>query len=171
MQWLLLSLLSASTFPIFYQDYRTRTVTWFFFPLVLSVGIIYSLYYTDSVKTLIINTSINFCFLLLQFLFLIIFFRSRKIINQKIGMGDILFPVCSCTFFSPVNFIFFYILSLSFALCIHFLFLRFKKHNYQNNIPLAGLQAIFLFAFISINIFIGSSTVDDGWLSTIMNND
>lgn len=164
MLWVIIVLLGISAVLIFYQDYRSRSVVWVLFPLLMATGILYSLYYTDSLNTFLINSSINLGFLLIQFLLLKLVFRFRKIVDKKIGTGDILFAVCSCTFFSPVNFLVFYILSLAFSLCMHFSFALIKT-NYQKTIPLAGLQAVFLFFFVFTTAIMGSSTVDDTWFT------
>ena len=164
MQWLLLSLLSLLTVFIFYQDYKTRSVIWLAFPCIFAIGIWYSLYNITSIDLLILNSSINLGFLVVQFLLLKVVFRFKKIIDSKIGTGDILFAICSCTFFAPVSFLVFYVLSLVFSLCLHFILQQINKNNYPASIPLAGLQAVFLCAFISSIAFIGSNTADDSWL-------
>src|SRR5258705_5414270 len=105
MQWLILLLLSITTLSIFYQDYKSRSVIWILFPCIIILGVFYNLYYSHSVKGLSLNSIINTSFLVLQFLLLKIIFRSQKIINHKIGMGDVFFILCCCPFFSPIYFL------------------------------------------------------------------
>jgi len=169
MQWLILLLLTIITLSIFYQDYKTRSVIWILFPCIILLGVFYCLYYSHSVRVLVLNSVFNICFLLLQFLLLKIIFRFKKIIDHKIGTGDIFFILCCCPFFSPIYFLSFYILSLIFCLSSHFLFRRFSKGYNIKTIPLAGLQSIFLFVFIGIHTLINTSTINDDLIISLIN--
>lgn len=169
MQWLIVLLLSIITLSIFYQDFKNRSVIWILFPCIVIVGIFYCLYYSHSLRILTLNSIFNFSFLLLQFVLLKIVFRFKKIINYKIGTGDVFFIVCCCTFFSPIYFLVFYILSLIFSLSSHFVLRLFSKDYNDKTIPLAGLQSIFLFVFISIHTMINTSTVNDDVIIYLIN--
>ena len=143
---------------IFYQDYKTRSVVWPLFPCVLILGAFYSFYYTESLQKFVLNTGLNIGFFLLQIVLLKIVFGFKRIINHKLGIGDILFILCCCFFFSPLNFLVFYILSLLFSLCVYFLWLNKSQ---KDSIPLAGIQAVFLFFFITAFVIAGSNTTED----------
>jgi hypothetical protein len=162
MQWLLLVLIGIFSFFIFYQDYKTRSIAWPLFFCILLLGILHSIYYGGSTQKLIINSILNICFFLLQILLLKILFGFKKIINRKIGTGDILFVLCCSPFFSPANFLVFYTLSLLFSLCFYFLLLN--KSGTESSIPLAGSQAIFLFFFIAVYVVSGHNTTEDIFL-------
>lgn len=148
MSWLVLSLIYITAGVIIYQDISSRAVTWIMFPILALLGITYTLIVEIPVSQLITNSSLNIGFLLLQIGLLYIYFRIRKsntsLINEKMGWGDIFFLLACCFFFSPLFYILFYISSLFFSLIA---FIVFRKK--LQSIPLAGLQAIFLLAFIT----------------------
>ena len=170
MQWLILLLLCVTGSLILYQDIRSRTVTWFLFPIVALTGVLYSIMHTDSVNAILFNTLINIGFLLFQFLLLKLifsnqFFNSKKIIGEKIGWGDILLLASCCFFFSPFNFIIFYCLSLFFVLLSHYLLKSFnKKEKYNGSVPMAGLQATFLFFYVGLNQILNHNITTDDWV-------
>ena len=168
MQWVIILMLGALTSSVFYQDYKTRSVIWILFPCILFMGIWYTLYYTDSLKLLFVNTGINIGFIILQFCFLKLLFGFKKIVNKKIGSGDIFFVVCCCTFFSPANFLLFYVLSLLFSLCVHFSLGLLTKNYLAQTVPLAGLQCVFLFLFISTSILSDNNMANDEWLTSVL---
>src|ERR1035438_1869331 len=155
---------------IFYEDFSSRAVNWILFPLLAVSGIFMSLYNLNSFAQVLKNALYNFGFLIIQFLLLKIYFQFRKqqgfkIINKKIGLGDILFLSASCFYFSLLNFLLFYILSLIFALIFYLFF--FKKKSFaqpEETVPLAGLQSIFLIIFICTNKACSINITMDDWL-------
>ena len=170
MQWLIFPLVGITGGFIFYQDFKSRSVTWILFPIIAAAGVLYSIYYSGSLSILIKNFAINIGFLLLQYLILKIIFQimKRKMKSQPestIGIGDILFLLVCALFFSLVNFILFYCISLLFALALHFLFkITFNKRFYQKTIPLAGFQALFLFIYIWLNEIMNNNLTSDDWI-------
>ena len=170
MQWLIFPLVGITGGLIFYQDFKTRSVAWILFPIIAIAGILYSIYYSGSLSILIKNFAINAGFLLLQYFILKIVFQilKRKERNQLesiIGIGDILFLMVCALFFSLVNFILFYCMSLLFALIFHFLFkISFNKKSYRKTIPLAGFQALFLFIYIFLNELMNNNLTTDDWI-------
>ena len=168
MQWLILPLVGITGGLIFYQDLKTRSVTWLLFPIIAVCGLFYAFYYSGSLQIVAKNFAMNIGFLLLQFLLLkIILTVKRKQDTQpekKIGWGDILFLLACALFFSPANFIVFYFLSLVFSLLFHFLFKLISKKNYCKTIPLAGFQALFLFMYIFLNEIVNNNLVTDDWI-------
>jgi hypothetical protein len=178
MQWLSLTILAFTGGCIFYQDIKTRTVTWFLFPLIAVTGILYSVYYSGSLNILFKNSLINTIFLLAQFLLLksIYFLKNgsnEQLIDKSIGSGDILFLIACSFFFSPVNFMIFYCLSLVFTLLNHMVFksVRIKREKLYETVPLAGFQAIFLFIYILINVILHNNlTTDDRLIAGLTNS-
>lgn len=91
------------------------------------------------------NMGMNLCFLLLQLLLVTAWFSAKNrqwvwITDQLIGWGDILFLVSITAYFSLINYVLFYLLSLLIILTGYLVSeLFFKKAD--KRIPLAGLQA------------------------------
>lgn len=168
MQWLILPLVGVTGGLIFYQDLKTRSVTWLLFPIIAICGLLYSVYYAGSLQIVLKNFAVNIGFLLLQFLLLKIILtvkgKREAQLEKKIGWGDILFLLACAFFFSPANFIIFYFLSLVFSLLFHFLFKLINKKKYHKTIPLAGFQALFLFMYIFLNEIVNNNLVSDDWI-------
>jgi hypothetical protein len=155
---------------ITWQDLRSRSVSWLLFPLLAVSGILLAYRETGSWKLLFSYFSMNLGFLILQGLLLKMYFYFRNgkasaLINDKIGWGDVLFLLAACCFFSPLNFIFFYVLSLLFSVAVflagsHWI----RRGSSAVTVPLAGLQAGCLLLFLAANIIIHHPLTDDDWM-------
>ena len=158
---LFLFLLTAVTLSfIAWQDFRSRAVTWMLFPLLAGCGLGLTYRELDSLSVQAGYGAINSAFLLLQFALLRVWFFVRKkgkvpFIDHVIGKGDLFFLLAAGLFFSPVNFICFYLLSLLLAL------LWFRAAT----IPLAGLQAGFLLLCLSAHLLLKWPLTDDTWIT------
>ena len=175
MQWLSLTILAFTGGCIFFQDIKTRTVTWFLFPLIAITGILYSVYYSEPLNILFKNSLINTIFLLIQFLLLkaVYFLKNgsnKQLIDKSIGSGDIHFLIACSFFFSPVNFILFYCMSLVFTLLNHLIFksVRIKKEKLYETVPMAGFQAVFLFVYVLINVIGNNNLTADEWIMSYL---
>jgi hypothetical protein len=151
---------------IAYQDLASRSIQWIYFPLLTSAGILLGFSGLHSSQLFLQYTACNLGFLLLQFLLLKAWFvlrygRARSALGKKIGAGDILFLVAACTFFSPLNFILFYISSLLFSVGIYKTVL---KRNAPHNVPLAGLQALWLMLSLCAGAWLRYPLLHDDWL-------
>lgn len=141
---------------IIYEDFKFRAVTWYLFPLLALIILIEDIVVYTSVMSLHIF-AINFLFILVQ-LIAVTFYLSIK--NKKwvwiwehyLGLGDILFLLILCLFFSPLNLIVFYLGSLLLTV-IAVLLLR-KIYPSFAIIPLAGLQSGFLAVLIILNLLV-----------------
>lgn len=181
MRTISLALAVISLLMITYQDFRTRSVHWIYFPLLAlaGMGMIVS---AQTFGRAAYDTGFNLVFVGLQLAMLKIYFfararlryaavaiagerpasqRDTTLINKKIGLGDILFLAGACFFFSPANFIAFYMLSLLFAIGAWSLT---GSRTRQTTIPLAGLQAIFLLLTLCAAAVWHYSLLDDGRL-------
>jgi hypothetical protein len=128
---------------------RYRAIYWILFPVLL-VLFLFKGFVFDSY---IFNTSVNLIFLFAQFVILTAYFsfKNRRwvdITRKYIGLGDMLFLMTLGFYLSPLNFLAFYIISLTVVLVITILLLR-KGSQFSMQIPLAGLQAFF-FALLLI---------------------
>jgi hypothetical protein len=158
------------SFFICYQDFSYRAVSWILLLLLLVTGIFFSLSQSDGILLILKNVFINLSFLLFQFLLLKVFFvfrnpKDHTIVNRKLGIGDILFLVSTCCFFSPVNFIIYYISSLIFSIIFYLLLLQKNKPGNQPlTIPLAGLQAAFLILALAFCKLYFINPESDSWI-------
>jgi hypothetical protein len=141
--------LSAIFFLVvtFMQDIKHRQISWWLIP-VLAFIILLKALTIIAFKELLYFFIVNFAFFLTQLLLLTVYFslknkRYVNIINSYLGIGDILFIIVICMFFSPVNFIFFYIGSLMITL-IGILIYKIIKKRKEEEIPLAGAMAFML---------------------------
>jgi hypothetical protein len=168
MQTLATTIAILSLLPICYQDFSSRSVHWIYFPLLTMAGVFYTLSSIHSVSQLLYNTACNTAFLLLQFSILQLYFiisrgAATRIIDHKIGWGDLLFLLAAGFFFSPGSFILFYLVSLAFSLIIGLIMTRLKSAKHHS-VPLAGLQALALSTLLLFTAFSQHSILTGDWL-------
>lgn len=159
---------------IIYQDLKSRTVIWIVFPVLWILGVIQNLTSLTPgiivIKYLVTNTA----FLIIQYILLMAFYYLKEkkvsIIDNKIGLGDILFLISCSAFFSPINFIVFYASSLLFTLIVYLaLKIHFFKVNQSDTIPLAGLQSMFFILIVFAKILsLYNYTNDSFFLNSIL---
>lgn len=140
---------------IVYQDFKFRAVTWVLFPLLATVIVLDNIF-VHALPMVVDFYLINFCFISVQLCLIILYFsfknkRIVKLWDQHLGAGDILFFMILCLFFSPINFLLFYIGSLLLTVVV-VLVLR-RSYSSINVIPLAGIQSAFLAVLIIVNLF------------------
>lgn len=170
MHWFLFLLLLVTSVVIFYQDLSSRSVWWYLFPFTAILGIINTYMLTGSWKQTLIYSLINTGITGLQFALLKLYFSLKKngnsrLINEKIGLGDLLFLLAACCFFSPFNFLLFYCGSLLFTLIFHWLIGKMVNNvKFSLTVPLAGWMAVFLILYI-ITFHISKNVLtEDDWL-------
>jgi hypothetical protein len=129
------------------QDFRFRAISWIWIPLLFISVLAKALFVSDS---LVVLDSImqNILFIVLQMGVLILYFSIRKkkfesVINSYIGWGDILFFVAIAPALCFGNFLLFIVFSILFIL-ISYSILSIFKINTDKQIPLAGIQSVFL---------------------------
>lgn len=140
LQIVILGLLLA----IFVQDLKSRSVYWFWFPLLVVALIILGLQHS-SFKILFTTSLVNSGFVIFQLALLSLYFsfKERRFVNiteSLLGWGDILFLLTICWYFATLNFFLFYIASLVIVILI-WSALPLLKNKYRH-IPLAGLQSV-----------------------------
>ncbi len=137
-------------FSIVYQDFKERKVSaYLFFILIILGGYMHftKQYITSYLFNLIVNTSL----ILLLTIVLAIYssFVLKVKLQEAIGLGDILFFFILAVSFPTATFL----VILSSSLIFSFLLFTFLKSSLKNKtVPLAGLQALFLGAFIGSNL-------------------
>lgn len=153
---------------IFLQDMLSRSVYWFLFPALAGLLIGVRLQH-EPVVELGRSTLLNLGLLLLQLLAITVYFslKNRKWINitrHLLGLGDLLFLCCITFYLSVLNYLFFYITSLLFALLAWQLW-RWLSSKKGLHIPLAGLQAFTLSLFLISDWCYGFfDLTNDTWL-------
>ncbi len=131
---------------IIYQDFRYRGITWYLIPLIFIALIIKGLQVVDwkeQMNYFFLNTGI----VLIQIAGVSLYFsiknkRFINIINQHLGIGDVLILLVLCLCFSPPNFVLF----LSVTLLVTLLFSIAGIYIFGNkhiHVPLAGYLAVY----------------------------
>ncbi len=141
---------------IAYEDFNHRAISWWWLPLLAIALIIPALYYIEG-KILFTYFSLNVSFIAIQFIVLTLYFSLKKgkvtnILNQYIGLGDILFFIIIGFFFSPIFYITFFIVGLFITLAGFLVWkITTKRHA---SIPLAGALAFCLCIAILYNTIV-----------------
>jgi hypothetical protein len=148
---------------IAWEDFAERQIHWSYFPILAGAGGVHAYEELHSMGKLAMYAGCNLAFLMIQFLLLKGYFFIRQtamvpIIDRKIGWGDILFLLAAAFFFSPLNFIWFYLSCLLFSLMVSLLWSTYRKSAFRS-IPLAGMQSIFLLLFIGVANYLHHSLV------------
>lgn len=152
---ILIGLLSIVT----YQDFKSRAISWFLIPLLLITFIVYGITVID-ITEYITFFSLN-VFMLLNILIgttIVISIKEKKltnIIDNYLGLGDILFFFILTTLFSPINYFIFLIGSIllfSIIFSINLLISKKKKALF----PLAGAMSVLLIITITAQQFTSS---------------
>ena len=137
-----------------YQDFKWRAIHWFLFPLLLLLVLLGQFLIADLSET-IQSAGFNLIFIASQLILLTTYFsiKNSRLVNITkglLGWGDVLFFINLCFFFSPVNFLIFYLGSLTFSIV---LFLIYFKNSINTKIPFAGLQAICLILVYGYSLY------------------
>ncbi|WP_369014662.1 hypothetical protein [Flavobacterium anhuiense] len=136
-----LKLILISLFAIvLYQDFKSRMVYWFLYPII---GILAFTIQSNAVPLSV--AFVNFAFNLLFVLFLLavtsIYIKFKNLdFKNTIGIGDVLFFLFIAASFSIVSFWILFVFSLIFSLLLH-LILSNKKD--PSTVPLAGYMSLF----------------------------
>ena len=155
---------------IFIQDIKSRSVYWFLFPVLIILFILLNIQqqqhlFSESGQPVLINMG----FLSLQFILVSLYFsiKNRKwviITSNLLGWGDILFLLSIAFYLSVLNFLFFYVISLSLVLMSWLLWQLVSKEK-SKQIPLAGLQALIFTVFLASDWWLRSvDLTNDTWL-------
>ncbi len=168
-------IISVATLGILsWQDFRSRRIAWWLLP-ILAITFFLASSQMNSVSEIGMGFSLNITFLLIQFLFVWIWFSLKqrkfsKLIDSQIGLGDLLFMICIAFAFSPANFMIFYTIGMIVTLLVTII-VRLFRSNEKSEIPLAGALAIPLIILCSARIVIPTMNFyNDEWLIHIFEN-
>lgn len=151
-QLLLIFLLGLLAF----QDFRSREVSVFLFPVIT---ILFLWVHVKASHGVDIKSSVLLCclFVLVQLGLLGAYFLLRqgslRFLSASLGLGDVFFLGCLCFLFSPVNYIAFHLISLLSGLAFAFCTKIFSKSS-NISIPLAGLQACLVIAIMLYSLLV-----------------
>lgn len=148
------SLLFVILILMAWQDFKFRAVYWWLFPLLLMALAMIKIK-ENNWSSLSNDLLYNGLFLGGQILFLTLYFsikerRRVNIFKAYFGLGDLFFLCCITVYFSFLNYILFYIISLL-AIILLTLFTQVMLKKTNPKIPLAGWQAILLLVFLVVD--------------------
>ncbi|WP_374175212.1 hypothetical protein [Flavobacterium tructae] len=138
--WYLKLILILVFAVVLYQDFKSRLVYWFLYPVIGLLAFAIQLHnvpmimaaYNLGVNLLLVSIILGISFLYVRF---------RKLdFGNSIGIGDLLFFIFISGTFSTVSFIVLFVFALLFSLVLHFI-LSSKKAD--KTVPLAGYMALF----------------------------
>ena len=131
------------------QDFKERKV--YLWLLLCTIAFMaYHFFYSVAATVFLINILINLSVILLivGILYLYTHFKLKIKFYQALGFGDILFFLGISLSFPSVSFIFLFSFSLVFSALSY---RALKPLLKTNNVPLAGLQALFFLLLFSVN--------------------
>lgn len=135
---------------LFYQDWKYRSIH-----VVLPILILFSSYFIikheNKLSNKIVLLNIFFFLITLSILIIYMSIKNKQFLNpfqNYFGLGDLLFYTSITPLFDLKNYVYFFILSMIFAICMQFLSRKKMKHN---SVPLAGFSALFLFIILTID--------------------
>lgn len=137
---------SLAALTIAYQDFKSREVYIFLFPLIFILGTVS--YPIENTSNMLLQIGGNILFLVLISIFVIFYFliKYRRIsaLSKQIGAGDLLFLISISPYFELKSYMLFLCLSFLICLCV-FIPLTYQQKAYP--IPLAGFQALLFIPF------------------------
>ncbi|WP_345954230.1 hypothetical protein [Mucilaginibacter sp. PAMB04168] len=159
-----------------WEDLRSRSVHWFWFPVLAVAFMAIRLIQGDTWPAIGLSGALSISFLLIQLLLVSLYFslKARQWVNITAGLlgwGDVLLLFCLALYLPLLNFIAFYVASLVLILLGWIVWRR--RPAGEKTIPLAGLQAL-LFAAVLItgglypDFALTNETVLLSWMTTWM---
>jgi hypothetical protein len=139
---------------VFWQDLKSRTIN---IAILASIMCLVLFNRLPSVALIRygIDTGLNLFWVSLQLLMLTVYFSVRQRaftipIGKAMGLGDVAFWLVPVLSFSPEGFVSYWIASMVFALAVHGCLRVILKKRYAHTIPLAGYQALWMAANLTI---------------------
>lgn len=173
MQLLLKSAILILLLVIIYQDMKYRSILWIVFPILTFI-----FFYFNNIlipaKEIFENVLLNISFLAIQLISLTLYFSLKNktfiwVPDNYLGWGDIVFLISIAFLFSPVNYILFFIISLSFAVPVYLIIKKYQSKDVSASVPLAGIQSGFLIIIFIINSSLKEfSLQSDSWVEFLI---
>lgn len=139
---------------IIYQDFKSRSIHWFWLPIIL-VALLIHHYNNDNLGFMLTDFLANSSILIANGIAITLYFsvKNKKLINpvdSLIGLGDILLFFVLAMAFTVPTFVLFFIGSLILALSTT-IFSLFRNSQQQSTIPLAAYTCIVFVLFQVLN--------------------
>lgn len=166
------SIIFSSLLSIAWQDFKYKAVYWWLF-ILLMIGLSVKQGIIIGIEPIMHSFSINCLFLASQLLCLTAYIsiRERRLVDifkGHFGLGDLFFLIGASVYFSFLNFVVYYSLSLVVVILTTIAIGSVTKQT-NPKIPLAGYQAIVLLFFIISSHFFNIDWSSDQWLSNYIN--
>lgn len=142
---------------VVYQDFKQREISWILLPL-LFISFALKAFFVVQMKEIVFAILFNIGFIVFQLFFLTLWvsFKNKRwvnIINVQLGLGDILFFIAITSAFATIQFIVFYVVSITVTLA-GFIIYKLRLKNVNPEIPLAGAMSAILIFFIVLSIIL-----------------
>lgn len=140
---------------IVYQDYKSREVYWFLFPLL---GLLLSVLFFKMTTMPIVLISILLNTILISLVIILLYLYTKVVskttfLNHSFGLGDVLFFYAFSLGFPSITFIILFTFSILFSTLLYF---SFKRKMTIESVPLAGYMSLFLIFVLSYSLFYNS---------------
>lgn len=167
-------LIIVTLLVVFVQDIKSRSVYWFLFPALMGLFISVRLLRQGLFIEIWQPVLLNMTFLILQLLIVSVYFSIKNkhwinITTGLLGWGDILLLLSIACYLSVLNFLFFYMISLTGVLVIWLIWQLIAKQK-NKQIPLAGIQSLIFAVFLATGWWcIPVNLTSDDWLLRLIN--
>ncbi|MDF2449475.1 MAG: hypothetical protein K0R26_1979 [Bacteroidota bacterium] len=151
------TVLILSSLIILYQDFKERQVSLWVLLIFGAVAISSVLFFRDK-ETLFYNglgiiLYGGFIWLVLKLYLFIKFKKNKTILDEQLGLADVLVIFFIGLTFNTVGMVFFFCFGFVFSLLIFLVYSFLKKDNDRQSIPLAGLLVFFyVISLIILNL-------------------
>ena len=151
------AVLILSSGIIFFQDFKERQVSLWVLLLFGALTITSVVYFRD-LQTLLYNSLGTlmyggFIWLMLKLYLCLKFKKNKAIIDQQLGMADVLVIFFIGMTFNTIGMIFFFCFGFVFSLLAFLIYSALKKDADTQSIPLAGLLVFFyVISIIILNL-------------------
>lgn len=153
---LLFGLLILSSVIILYQDFSRRLVSLWVI-ILFAITTITSVVYFRDVQTLLHNgvasvIYLGFIWLMLKLYLYLKFNKNKPLLNESIGLADILIIFLIGISFNAFGLVLFFGVAFILSLLLFLIYTLLKKNDKEQSIPLAGLLVfLYLSAIILLN--------------------
>jgi hypothetical protein len=142
---------------LFYQDFKERQFSAIILPCLFFLFVYFNISsiglseYLDNIKINLVCTILVF-----SLLTILISLKNRKLVNitkSHFALGDLLFYVTCCFLFSFLNYFIFFFLLTPLLIIISIIIVKALRKDFNDQIPLAGIQSGILMLFFIAQIF------------------
>jgi len=160
---------TVTCFFTIYQDFKNRSVNVYVLVSFIALALLQliSNYQYHALKYATVNLAILLSIFILQTVFISI--KKKRLVNpvnKTIGLFDILLLVLLCCWFSPKNFLYFFIGSLTVAL-FHVVFQKIFVKKNTLFIPLAAYICIFFLVCMVVKNIFQLNFYDDSFFKAV----